>query len=744
MKDIYSQQINGVLQNAVFNQIRNLGVNIPSPLLQRIVSQVAERASVLVSTNVVSQTNFNLNTIPQNLLGNKNPVNLTTSNLGSTGISNNLGNLLQTQLSSQLTNQVVVLLQTELANVLPANLLGIINVNNLANSLLQGLTPTINSTINQTLNTVSQNLFKSKTPTKEVPADPAQYSNSQASKALEAARNFNPFVGENAQKLEANNKGFRDPNANYPKVEYKNEPETNKLARGDIRGTIVQEKNDDRMLGAKLPGGASWEQPPSPYKGEYPYNKVTQTESGHIIEVDDTPGAERVHVYHKSGTFVEIDSTGSIVKRAKGSSYEIVDRNGKIAISGKADISVNGACNIFVGNDANIEVDGDTNILCHNDITAMAGGKLNLSAVEDVNISGGNVRLQAFNNFDITSNVNLNLHTDKTIHMHSNTEIKVQAEDFYNKLSGSMFNQTAGEFHIKAGGTFNADGSEIYINSGNSVDSQESKIADVSQIGLLTGKFGVNGRKDIVTIEIDDPVPLTIADKDSTVLDEPGATGTQLKSQRDKKLFSGFATAQEVDSVPPELDTFSVSSAQTNFVPANPELLKSTLLPGNFKLSPNFTLEMLSSKAPASTGNFLRNFTAGGKTFSYGELAFNLQAVALNICEPVFKIYPDMFVTSGFRNYNTGDESRLSQHVKGQAVDIQFHGLPKSKYFERAKELAKALKYDQFLLEYKTDGTGMPWIHISYVDPASKATNRSQVLTFFNHKTKGPGLIKLA
>jgi hypothetical protein len=498
------------------------------------------------------------------------------------------------------------------------------------------------------------------------------------------------------------------------------------------------------MLGAKLPGGNSWEQPTSPFKGEYPYNKVTQTEAGHIIEVDDTPGSERIHVYHKSGTFVEIDSNGSMVKRSKGSSYEIVDKNGKIAISGRADISVNGACNLFVGNDANIEVDGDTNILCHNDITAMAGGKLNLSAVEDVNISGGNVRLQAFNNFDITSNVNLNLHTDKTIHMHSNTEIKVQAEDYFSKLSGSMFNQAAGEFHFKSGGTFNADASEVYINSGNSEASQDSKIAEVSQIGLLTGKYGVNGRKDILVVEIEDPVPLTIADRDSTQLDEPGATSTQLKAQRDKKLFSGFATAKEVDAVPPELETFSVSSQQGNFVPANPELLKSTLLPGNFKLSPNFTLEMLSSKAPASTGQFLRTFTAGGRTYTYGELAFNLQAVALNICEPVFKIYPDMFVTSGFRNYNTGDDSRLSQHLKGQAVDIQFKGLSKSQYYERAKELAKALKYDQFLLEYKTDGTGMPWIHISYVDPQSKATNRSQVLTFFNHKTKGPGLIKLA
>jgi len=749
MKDILSQQINGALQNAVFNQIRNLGVNIPSPILQRILSRVAEEASLLIASRVISGTNFNLTEIPKNLLGNKNPLDMVTSNLGSTGISNNLNNLLTTQISGQLTSTIVSLLQKELANVLPASALSIINLNGLANTFIQGLTPTINSTITQTLNSVTDNLFKPKKPPTEVPADPAEYTNVQANKALESARNFDPFTGENKEKLITNKLGFRDPNANYPTADYKNEPDTNKLARGDIRGTVVQEKNNDRMIGAKLPGGSSWEQPQSPYKGEYPYNKVTQTESGHVIEVDDSPGAERIHVYHKSGAFLEIDSIGSIITRAKGSSYQIIDNNGKIAISGSADISINGACNIYVGNDANIEVDGDTNLVCYNDITAMAGGKLNLSAVEDVNISGGNVRLQAFNNFDITSNVNLNLHTSNTIHMHSNTEIKVEAINYYNKVSGSMFNEATQNFHFKSRGTFNADGSEIYLNSGKSAPSKNSKIAEVSQIGLLVNESGSSGRKDIVSTVREDPEPLTIADKDGTILDEPGATDSQLKTLRDKKLTSGLATAKEIDAVPPVLEKFNSSSKQTGFIPANPELLKQTSLPGNFKLSPNFTLEMLTSKAPASPGQFVKPFTFGNTTFTYGEIVFNLQAVALNVCEPLKKIFPDMFVTSGLRNYNTLEGKSISQHTKGQAVDIQFRGLPKTQYYDRAKELIKVLKFDQFLLEYKNFGTGMPWIHISYIDPQSKGVNRSQVLTLFNNTARppgpgGPGLIKLA
>ena len=73
-------------------------------------------------------------------------------------------------------------------------------------------------------------------------------------------------------------KGFTDPQANYPTKEYVGVSETNKLAQGDVRGTIVQKKNNERMIGAKLPYGESWDQPESPYRGEYPYNKVTQTE----------------------------------------------------------------------------------------------------------------------------------------------------------------------------------------------------------------------------------------------------------------------------------------------------------------------------------------------------------------------------------------------------------------------------------------------------------------------------------
>jgi hypothetical protein len=99
-----------------------------------------------------------------------------------------------------------------------------------------------------------------------------------------------------------------------------------------------------------------------------------------------------------------------------------------------------------------------------------------------------------------------------------------------------------------------------------------------------------------------------------------------------------------------------------------------------------------------------------------------------------------MFVTSGFRHANSG--SKVSDHVLGQAVDLQFRGATKADYFEIAKAIKQLVPFKQLLLEYKTTGSGMPWIHISLARDNNK--NNSQVMTFFNHRKHSDGLTKLA
>jgi len=47
---------------------------------------------------------------------------------------------------------------------------------------------------------------------------------------------------------------------------------------------------------------------PTAYGTEYPYNLTYTTKSGHAIELDDTPGNERIHIWHSSGCYEEISN----------------------------------------------------------------------------------------------------------------------------------------------------------------------------------------------------------------------------------------------------------------------------------------------------------------------------------------------------------------------------------------------------------------------------------------------------
>ena len=73
--------------------------------------------------------------------------------------------------------------------------------------------------------------------------------------------------------------------------------------------------------------------------GQYPYNHVHESESGHIHEIDDTKGGERLYRQHMSGTFEEIHPDGSKVVKIIGDNYEIIAGKSNIAIFGDVNIT---------------------------------------------------------------------------------------------------------------------------------------------------------------------------------------------------------------------------------------------------------------------------------------------------------------------------------------------------------------------------------------------------------------------
>lgn len=725
MATLRENQLIDVLVGGIQNTPEFLSLD---PSTRQILNQTVEgyiRSNAGSYIQQVDQTsNFQLGSIPNNAVGINNPLDLVGSNLSSSDVATTLTPVVQNDLSNNLTVKLADGIINSFASKLPPIIRSSVNTGFLRSGITASASTSVPQAIEGSISSFSSDLMSGKSsfpavvpnisalfanPAAGLPQINQRYASSLSNEALSEASQFDTNNTQNQEKLIVQSVGFIDPSAQYPTKEYNNRSEVNKLATGDVNGTVVQTKEKERRKGIQLPNGASFEQPPIPYCGEYPYNKVIQTESGHIIETDDTPGAERIQVYHRSGTFIEIDSNGSVVRRTKGSSYEIVDKNGYISINGDASVSVKGSVKVYIGGDADIEVEGDVNLNCFNDITMQAAGRVDISATEEINLHSANINIEA--------DVNLNVRSDNDSRYSAGGEM-------YHKANSTIYHQSLAGYNIRAVNNINLDSNDnIYLNSSRAEGSQYAFNANIGLIG---------NRKDVIYTTIPDPISPTYLDRFGLNAEDSEFPEEGDEQQRLLKQL-GVASSDDLSQSQIPLGTETPVSTNTTVIQPSSFVLSQSYLPDNFQLSKHFTLDKVSSKAAVS--NYPVQAQLG---LSYGEIVFNLQGIALNILEPVLALYPNMFVTSGFRT--AANSSTLSDHPRGKAVDMQFRGVSRIEYFEIAKRLAENLNYDKLLLEYKTYGTGMPWIHISF----DVNQTRKQVFTYFNDKKYGSGLTSFA
>jgi hypothetical protein len=192
-------------------------------------------------------------------------------------------------------------------------------------------------------------------------------------------------------------KGFSDPGKNlgsrpkkpddsaeaYPKTKYLREQTTNRLSRGKSDGTIIATRKKNLKKGIKSAGGVTWSEPPPPYKPTYPYNNALETESGHALEFDDTPGQERVHIAHKKGAYFEFDKDGTKLERVQKDNYTVIMGDDFIYVKGKAVITVDGNFNLKTST-INIEA-----------------SEINMASDGAVKIKGSSVKIESTGGMDL-------------------------------------------------------------------------------------------------------------------------------------------------------------------------------------------------------------------------------------------------------------------------------------------------------------------------------------------------------
>jgi len=197
---------------------------------------------------------------------------------------------------------------------------------------------------------------------------------------------------------------------------------TTKIGRADFNEVELSRAILGTPLTLAADDGLAFDEPETPYNAKYPYNHVHESESGHIRELDDTPGAERIHERHANGTGYEIHPNGTKVTRVKKDNYTLTTGDDFAHIRGNTSTTVDGGIRVFVnadgstddhnytievGNNANVNIQvnkGDVNVVTsEGDVNLKSGKNIHMEATQGVYIKSSLMAIEVNGNWVETS-----------------------------------------------------------------------------------------------------------------------------------------------------------------------------------------------------------------------------------------------------------------------------------------------------------------------------------------------------
>jgi len=223
--------------------------------------------------------------------------------------------------------------------------------------------------------------------------------------------------------------GFSDPTGEFPR--YTGQPDTNTLARNDEtteNAPSLARKRESRRVDIPTASGEIWSERETPYATVYPNNQVIETRSGIILELDDTPDAERINLEHPSGSFVEYHPDGSKVEKTKGDHQNFTEGVKQEVVTGKMSLTVENTGEVLINDTMIVKVENNQLVI------EVANGNLNLSVNGDVYA-------------DITGDVEQNIQGNVN-----------------STINGDRNEVVGGNYNIAASGSINMRGAAIRLN----------------------------------------------------------------------------------------------------------------------------------------------------------------------------------------------------------------------------------------------------------------------------------------
>ena len=246
--------------------------------------------------------------------------------------------------------------------------------------------------------------------------------------------------------------------------------------------------------------------------GLYPYNHVFESESGHLTEVDDTPGNERTMRYHTAGSYEEIIADGTKTTKVVGDNFEIIMKDSNVYVGGNVNLTIGGTVRHLIKGDYHLEVEGNYTKKIHKNMRTKVGtGEI-----------GGNVEEEIFGNhsYNISNNtkgrhgedIDILVGGNETRQINGTLDISVRSNIFATSLDGNfdmaaktnMSLQTqSGIFSAKSGTTLNIKSVEtMTVKSEADIDMDSTTETDITAGTLMDLNAGTEIDADAPTINL--------------------------------------------------------------------------------------------------------------------------------------------------------------------------------------------------------------------------------------------------
>lgn len=344
------------------------------------------------------------------------------------------------------------------------------------------------------------------------------------------------------------------------------EPANSKLERGEkIDETYVLQQELNRIKDIPIANdGGTFDEPAPAYNAEYPFNRVIET-THHSIELDDTPGAERITVYHKAGSYISIDVNGTTVDKSIDDKYEIYDTHQHVYVGGKNIVTIMGDSKVLVKGNKVEEIEGDYLQIVHGNHMVSVAGQMNLNGSDEVQMRAAKIKFESnVENLNISAGKTIRLECEDFIEMKTHI-VNIQAVDSINiKSNNENINiQAGGDMHIKsetmfitAAGDLELRGDHAKVGGGSQVSITAELVAIDSQVHMAMGES-------VAPDEAGDAGEAVATER--TSLPEPPAKGTSSTQHTNTNSTgsSGYASQDDGEADTPSSEGASRGTSPT-------------------------------------------------------------------------------------------------------------------------------------------------------------------------------------